>query len=431
MKRLTGMLGRALFALTLISCTERAITTPRATAVTRDVSVGDRHTVVVNPDAKGAAVAHTISEALDMVENGGTILVRPGIYAERFAIPKGVTIRGIALDEGEAVIYHSQPTNAPATDGVIRIETSEPVVLRDLAVHHDNIRGVNMLRDGDLTVEHVRFEGVSTNSPVIGNGVTAHYGAGTSGMRAHVIVRDSHFEVGGIGISLGGDVDAIVERNHIRNSVSRLLCISVSPVGQGGTMLTTPGTETNVEIRDNLFEDCGKATGNSFNSITIFGAPGATTTGTVNVVGNTLRNIDPNGCTAAGILYEFYTGVIERNIVSGVTQSCSPATATRNGRAGIFIGSRVANIRPANVAVRFNDILDNEYAGLRIGPNQPTPIDARCNWWGSATAPVPSSTESRNGVVVEGDPTGRAPLVAPSAGQPVAASLDVAQSCSP
>jgi hypothetical protein len=185
-------------------------------------------------------------------------------------------------------------------------------------------------------------------------------------------------------------------------------------------MLTTPGTETNVEIRDNLFEDCGAATGNRFNSITISGAPGAATIGTVNVIGNTLRNIDPNGCTAAGILYEFYTGAIEHNIVSSVTQTCSPAVTTRNGRAGIFIGSRVANIRPANVAVRFNDILDNEYAGLRIGPNQPLPIDASCNWWGSTTPPIVSTSENRNAVVIEGDPAGRAPRIEPVASAPIA-----------
>ena len=40
----------------------------------------DRATVVVNPNANGQGTARTIQEGIDMVAEGGKVLVRPGTY---------------------------------------------------------------------------------------------------------------------------------------------------------------------------------------------------------------------------------------------------------------------------------------------------------------------------------------------------------------
>jgi hypothetical protein len=378
-----------------------------------------RHTVIVNPNASGNGVASTIQEGIDMAADGGTVLVRPGRYEERVVIDKGLTIAPIAEGVGGVIIAQSQATSALASESVIRIATPNPVVLRDFTVHHDNIRGVNVLRDANALIERMTFEGIATGSPIVGNGVSAHYGAGSSGLRAKVIVRNSRFAVGGLGVSFGGDVDGLIEGNEFRQAVSRLPCVVVSPVGQGGTMLTTPGTRTDVDIIGNLMEDCGSNATGRFNMVVINGTVGAATTGTVNIIGNTFRHTTPAGCAANGILYTFYTGVIEYNTLDGVIQECAPASTTNSERGAIYIGSRTAGMRPATVVVRFNDLVNNEYAALRIGQNQTSPIDARCNWWGRPSGPSSiGSTEADDAIVVQ--PGGEEPTFTPYATEPIA-----------
>jgi hypothetical protein len=384
----------------------------------------DRDTVVVNSTARGNGIDTTIQGGIDRVADGGVVLVKPGTYKERITIRTGLTVAAIAEGSGQVILKDSQLTSAPAREAVILVDTPHPVVIRGLTVQHHNIRGVNILRDADVTIERTSFEGVSTASPIVGNGVTAVYNAGTSGKRARVIVRESRFSVGGIGIAFGGDVDGLIERNEIRQAVSRLLCVNVSPTGQGGTTLTSPGTETNVDIVNNLLEDCGENATGRFNSVVIAGTPGANTAGRVNVIGNLFRNTSPTKCPASGILYEHYSGVIERNSLVGIVrETCAAIDPVRNRPSAIFIGSRVTGIQPADVAVRFNDISSNAPAGLRIGSNQPHQIDATCNWWGGTSGPSGLGPGSGDAIVVEADgvaPDGVAPRFAPFATGPIA-----------
>lgn len=405
----------------LSACSDRVLAPEQVVASALDVDGEGQGTVVVNPDANGNGVARTVQEGIDRVDAGGTVLVMPGTYLERVVIRKGITLRGIGLGDGAAVLAQSMATSAPGTEAVILVETPEPVVLSDLTVHHDNIRGVNVLfGEANVTVERMSFEGVSTSSPVVGNGVTVLYNAGTSETRAHAVIRDNRFTVGGIAVSLGGDVDALVEHNEIRQGASgRWGCVSVSVVGQGRTVLPSPGRETNVDIVGNLFEDCGTNLSGRFNSVIVVGASDATTVGTVNIVGNTFRATagapgEAPPCAVSAILYENYSGVIERNTIENVVNACSPeAAAPRNFRGAIFVGSRVPRVQPANVAVRFNDIVGNAGAGLRIGANQPVSIDATCNWWGDASGPSGLGAGSGDAVVVQ--PFGAAPGFVPFA----------------
>ena len=94
-------------------------------------------------------------------------------------------------------------------------------------------------------------------------------------------------------------------------------------------------------------------------------------------------------------------------------QGCATAT----GRTPVFLA-----VTPR---VRFNDILGNTSAGLRIGANQTVVIDASCNYWGSAVGPSGVGPSSGDAVVVEPSsattgPGGARPVFTPFATAPVA-----------
>ena len=395
----------------------------------------NRHTVVVDALANGNGIASTIQEGIDMVAEGGRVKVKPGTYDERVVINKGLTLEGSDLEAGPAVIFQRRSAttgSAPATQGVIQIETTEPVAIRDLTVHQDNIRGINALfRAVDLTVERVSFEGVSDVSPIVGNGVTVTHNATASGIRARLVVNESRFSVGGVGLAIGGDVDASVIGNHVQHVMSRSLCININPTGQGAGATVPAGTATNVEVRDNLFENCGtdaiRFPGRGFNAIAVQGAPGATTTGSITIANNIFRTTPavpgaPDACPSGAILFEHYSGLIEQNSIINVVPTCA-VTGPRNSPGAIYVGSRVSGIRAAGpVQVRFNDIAGNAFAGLRIGSNQPASIDATCNWWGHQTGPSGAGSGSGDAVRVEAG--GAVPSYTPWASAPIAASAE-------
>ena len=389
-----------------------------------------RPSVLVNPNANDHGTAKTIQEGIDMVGEGGTVLVLPGTYAEAIVIGKGLTLESVGGEGGPVVV---EPPGAPTT--AVAITTRAPVVIRGLTVHATGVNGIRGAGVVDVTVERVSVTAVS---PPLGVDRLISVGndPNPTGARARLTVRESFMD-GTIacatwpaactfdaaatfpqifGIIAGGDVDALLERNVIRRAGGACIFVVVR---------NDLGGETNADILDNDLDEChplGRAGA-------IFVAPAGGTnpsatlpvrvTGTVNTVGNTIANSSGSCLTSTAISYVVLGGRIERNRIAGVVQACAfPTARARPG--AIWLGSQVPFYPPVVAQVRFNDIAGNAQAGLRVGSNMTTPVDASCNWWGAASGPSGAGTGTGDAIVVElGAAT---PRFVPFATAPIAAS---------
>jgi len=356
--------------------------------------------------------------------------VLPGTYAEAIVIGKGLTLESVGGESGPVVV---EPPGAPTT--AVAITTPAPVVIRGLTVHATGVNGIRGTGVVDVTVERVSVTAVSPPL-VVDRLISVANDANATGARARLTVRESFMD-GTIacatwpaactfnaaaafpqifGIIVGGDVDALLERNVIRRAGGA--CIFV-------TIRNDLGGETNADILDNDLDEChplGRASA-------IFVAPGGginpsatlplRVTGTVNTVGNTIANSSGSCLTTTAISYVVLGGRIERNRIAGVVQACAFPTA-RARPAAIWLGSQLPFYPPVVAQVRFNDIAGNAQAGLRVGSNMTTPVDASCNWWGAASGPSGAGTGTGDAILVELG--GATPGFVPFATAPIAAS---------
>jgi hypothetical protein len=393
------------------------------------LAAAERPAVLVNPHvqgnrtAKGIDIVKTIQEGIDMVDPGGKVMVLPGTYAEAVTIEKGLTLEAVGGESGPVIVA---PPETPEV--AILVETPDPVVIRGLTVQYTHtgvtggagIRGQGLV---DLTIEETIV--MAVNPPIAMSSLIV---ARTNdarmvlGKRARLVVRHSLLD-GKItdrpapfpqifGITVGSDIDAVLEENVIRRTGGA--CILV---------LTRPdlGGETNADIVGNDLDEChplGRI------AAIIAGPPAplppgtVTATGTVNIMGNTIRNSSRSCLPTNAIHYEFFTGRIEGNRILKVVQECAmPNSRTRP--AAIWVGAIRPFLGPAAApVVRFNDIEGNAHAGLRVGPNIDTPLDARCNWWGSGSGPSVGTDPPGSDIVLEaGAPT---PDFTPWATAPIA-----------
>ena len=382
-----------------------------------------RPSVLVNPNANDNGTAKTIQDGIDMVAEGGKVMVLPGTYAESLVINKGLTLEAVGGESGPVIVAPPATVNA-----AIRVATPDPVTIRGLTVQFTGVRGIFGNGVVDVTIE--RTSVVAVNPPL---GVSALISLPndepTTG-RSRAVVRESILD-GGVppansptpafpqvfGISVAGDIDARLEGNVIRRTGGA--CIFV-------IMNNNLGGETNAEVVDNDLDECyplGRA-----GSIVVGPRAGflpsptqpVTATGEVNIVGNTIRNSSGSCLVTSAIVYETFTGRIEHNQILGVTPPCA-TPAARNFPGAIWVGSLPARGFPrVSVTVQFNDIEGNAQAGLRVGPNQTEPgVQASCNWWGSASGPSGLGPGTGDAVLKQGD-AAATPAFTPWATAPIA-----------
>lgn len=385
-------------------CAEDGASPNAALAPSFAVGGVGRPSVLVNHKSNDNGTAKTIMEGIEMVAEGGTVMVLPGTYNEGIVIDKGLTLEGIATS-GEPTIVAPNP----GPDAAIDIVTTDAVVIRNLTVHHAGFVGVRGVGPVNVTVERATITGPSRGGVVVIND-------GAAG-RARLAVRDSRIEgptpdprvsqQGGI--SGFGDVDVLIERNTVRGSGGA--CIIVL------TRLDLAG-ETNGDIMDNDVDGCGEAGGIRVGRrLPAPTGPPATATGVVNVIGNTIRNTPASCVSRTGINWEALGGRIEHNSILGYVPACAGA-GPRALPTAIWVGSLAVVHPQATPVVRFNDIEGNAQAGLRVAPNMTTALDARCNWWGSAGGPSGAGSGSGDAVVAEAGAA--TPVFMPFATRPIA-----------
>jgi len=391
-------------ALLPVACNERPEANP-ALGPSFDKGSEGRPVVLVNPNSQGNGTATTIQEGIDMVAEGGRVMVKPGTYAEALIINKGLTLEGIDEETGPVIIA---PAGVP--EGAITVATRDPVVIRNLAIHRSGVNGI--LGNGVVNVDVERVAIITLATPP---GTTRGIRLDNDGSAgpSHLVVRESFLDGGAFsnsiaGISISADVTALIEGNVI--------------VRSGGPCIFMFGRRPDglhADILNNSLDQClGRAGAIDIGPVAT-GALILGMTGVVNVVGNTIRNSGASGLPTTAIRYELYSGRIERNSIIGFVQP-GAQDIVQARPAAIWVGSRRGlGYTPASPVVRFNDIQGNAQAGLRIAPNITTPIDARCNWWSSASGPSGTGLAGTgDALVVE---TGAAaPGFAPWATAPIA-----------
>jgi hypothetical protein len=406
----TQILSAAAVALLTLACDTPA---PLASPSFAAGGVG-RPAVLVNPNSDDNGTAETIQEGIDMVAEGGTVLIVPGRYEEAVVIDKGLTLEAVSRGSEPVVIA------PPAVRSIaVEVFTTEPVTIRGLTVHARpfGIRGVVGVAE-NLTVERTTV--LAIDPPLGVNFLIDVANDAPTTTRGRLVVRESFLD-GNVsferslsppfpqifGIAVTGDVDARLEGNVIRRTGGA--CILVN-------MRNDLGGSMNVHIVNNDLDECyGRAGSILVEGFVPFPTQPVTATGTVNIVGNTIRN-STGSCTISAINYGFYTGNIERNRILGVVQACA-SPAPRGIPAGIWVGS-LRGYPPATPVVRFNDIEGNAQAGLRVAPNVTTSLDATCNWWGSASGPSGVGSGTGDAVLVQAGAA--TPVFTPFATGPIA-----------
>lgn len=366
-----------------------------------------RRSVLVNPNADDNGTAKTIQEGIDMVAEGGTVMVLPGTYTEAIVIDKGLTLKRVG-GESEPVTIVTPPG---LTNATIQVATRGPVTIRDVSMQVSSQNGILAQGVFDLTLERLTMLRTAVTPSGFQRLVRPENNATVSGGRARLVVRNSVFDASELprtlAISVAADLDGLIEGNVMRRT--GISCIF---------LLGRSAGEINVDVVNNDLDKCARLETYAIEVGNIAMPTGPTgMTGVVNIIGNTIRNTGGSCTPTNAIRYELYTGRIERNSIVNVLQQCAPATVLAL-QAAIWVGS-LRGFTPASPVVRFNDIAENAHAGLRVAPNITAQIDATCNWWGSVSGPSGAGLSgSGDAVVVESG--GTPPLITPFATAPIA-----------
>src|SRR2546425_9413958 len=221
-----------------------------------------RPAVLVNPKSGDNGTAKTIQQGIDMVADGGKVMVVPGTYNEAILIDKGLTLEAVGGESGPVVVAPLGTVNA-----AIQVATPDPVTIRGLTVQFTGVRGIFGTGVVDVTIE--RTSVVAVNPPL---GVSALISmlndAPTTG-RARAVVRESSLD-GSLppansptpafpqifGITVAGDIDARLEGNVIRRTGGACIFVIMNNNLAGETNADVVGNDVDRSEERRVGKEC-------------------------------------------------------------------------------------------------------------------------------------------------------------------------------
>src|SRR2546425_10891576 len=96
-----------------------------------------RPAVLVNPKSDDNGTAKTIQQGIDMVADGGKVMVVPGTYSEAILIDKGLTLEAVGGESGPVGVAPPRAGNA-----AIHGATPDPVTIRGPPAPFPGGRGI-------------------------------------------------------------------------------------------------------------------------------------------------------------------------------------------------------------------------------------------------------------------------------------------------
>lgn len=162
------------------------------------------------PEASGPVLREvpgdftTIQAALDVAEDGDTILVAPGVWRESLSLPAAaVTLTSYVALTGDSSVVAETVIDGGGGDRVVRV---------DSAAGHSRILGLTLRNAEDCIYSHARFDFIGGIITDCDDGID--YQAGSGGRLAHARIFENRDD----GLDLDGDLVVLVEHNLIRDN---------------------------------------------------------------------------------------------------------------------------------------------------------------------------------------------------------------------
>jgi parallel beta-helix repeat protein len=355
--------------------------TPRAEAAGWYVDpAGNDANACTAPGAANACL--TLQAAITKAANGDTIHVAGGTYtvAGLVTVNKTLTLLGAQAGVGacgragsESVLSDSQGMRIAASNVVIDGFTVQDSVVAAFT-------GYGIWMDPSASVSGTQVVNNIIQNNIVGIGLA---NAGPS----QALIQHNAFQTNnqpggasGSGIYtdefVGGQVtNVLIDANCFKNNAN-------AGVGFSSTDTTRP--DSNIEIKNNSFDQNGR--GIYFQN---------TNTSTVHNNSITNSTVPTDGGTSVAIAaFGDVNGltILNNDLLTG---------ALRGIRVGSF------NVNPnTNVEAHQNNIVGFATAGLYVDAGGHTgPVNATCNWWGSATGPTNVGNPGGTGDTVTGSAT--------------------------
>jgi parallel beta-helix repeat protein len=362
-------------------------------------SAADWYVATTGSDADdcmtSATPCATLQAAINKSSGGDTINVAAGAYPVLGLVTVNKTLTLLGAQAGvdacgrggaESILSNSQGLRIAASDVVIDGFTVQDSIVPAFT-------GYGIWMDPSANVS-----GTDVLNNIIKNNI-AGIGLANAGP-SQALIRQNAFLTNNMPGGASGS--GIYTDQYVGGQVTNVLidsnCFtSNGNAGVGFSSIDTPNPSSNIEISNNAFDMNGRG-------IYFYNTNDAT------VHDNSITNstVPTDGGTSVAIAaFGNVNGltILNNDLLTGALR-------------GIRVGNFLLNPN-SNVEAHLNNIVDFALAGLFVDPlGHVGPVDAECNWWGSATGPTNPGNPGGTGDPVIGDADFTPWLLAPAPGGP-------------